>query len=143
MAEICLVEYVPTCDWYHLTIERTTVITRAIILNLSDKSEKTFDGGLRNTRSAFRASVLSEYAFPFLRRVGLWFLTSLVSQHGRRIVAASRKRDFRFCEERAFAEQSSVISHSYRDPVRNNEVRASVVSVIAGSELYGIRMGFY
>lgn len=103
---------------------------------------------MRNARSAVRASVPSEntlFLFLFfLRQVGLWFLTPLVSQRGRRIVAASRKRDFRFGEERAFAEQSSVISHSYRDPVRNNEVRASsVVSVIAGSERYGIRMGFY
>lgn len=133
--------YITICNCI-IPIERTTGITRAIILNLLGESEKNARG-LRNVRSAFRASVPAVYAFSFLYRVGLWFLTPLVLQRDRRIVAASRKRDFRFCEERAFAEQSSVISHSYHDPVRNNEVRtSSVVSVIAGSECYGIRMGF-
>lgn len=94
------------------------------------------DQGLRNARSAFPS--------PRRIRFPLFTLCRIITSYSTRVAttaaaAASSqpraKRDFGFCEERVFTEQSSTISHSHRDFVRNNEVRASsAMSVIVGSE---------
>lgn len=100
-------------------------------------SRPLLDPGLRNARSAFRVSVPSENTFsPFYTVPDYNFV--LHSCRNTAAAASSQpraKRDFGFCEKRVFTEQTSTISHSHRDSVRNNEVRASsAMSVIVGSE---------
>lgn len=104
---------------------------------IENDSRPSLDPGLRNARSA-RFRPLGEYVFPFFTpcRIITSYSAPCRNIGGRRIVAKPRaKRDFGFCEKRVFTEQTSAISHSHRDSVRNNEVRASsAMSVIVGSE---------